>query len=54
MPWLETKPLQNKFKNISFSEYGLIDLDFLTVKEMCKNIQGMGEPVDWIPVIVFK
>lgn len=45
--------LQEKFENISFSEYGLIDLDFLTVKEMCKNIQGLGEPVDWIPVIVF-
>ena len=46
--------LQKRFKNISFSEYGLIDSDFLTVKEMCKSIQGIGEPVDWIPVIVFE
>ncbi|MCM1127157.1 MAG: hypothetical protein NC429_11880 [Lachnospiraceae bacterium] len=46
--------LQKKFEYIPFSEYGLIDLDFLTVKEMCKNIRGLGEPVDWIPVIVFE
>lgn len=45
--------LQKEFENISFSENGLIDLDFWAVKEMCKNIQGLGEPVDWIPVIVF-
>lgn len=36
------------------TEYGLIASDFLTVKEMCKSIRGIGEPVDWIPVIVFE
>ena len=30
--------LQKEFENISFSENGLIDLDFLTVKEMCKKL----------------
>lgn len=35
-------------------KWGLIQNDFKQVEEFTKFIQGKGEPVDWIPVILYE
>lgn len=36
------------------SKWGLIQNDFKQVEEFVKLIQGKGEPVDWIPVMLYE
>lgn len=46
--------LHEKFDDISFNKYGLLDESFEKVEQMAEKIQGMGEPVNWIPVMIHK
>ena len=46
--------LQKEFDGLDFTELGLIDANYNRIKEMAEKIQGMGEPVNWIPVIIYK
>lgn len=45
--------LHEEFEEITFSKYGLVELDFSIVKKMAESIQGRGEPVEWVPVIIY-
>jgi len=46
------KELQKIF-HVSFSpKTGLIQNDFTELERFAEHIQGMGEPVDWIPVLI--
>lgn len=44
--------LRDKFEHIKFNSYGLLDIKYIAVEEMAFKIKGMGEPVDWIPVMI--
>ncbi len=46
--------LHKKFDDISFNKYGILNESFEKVEQMAEKIQGMGEPVDWIPVMIYK
>ena len=46
--------LHEEFDDISFNKYGLLDESFEKAEQMAEKIQGMGEPVDWIPVMIHK
>lgn len=46
--------LQDEFPDIRYTRKGLIDADFDTVAKMADKIQGMGEPVDWVPVAIHR
>ncbi|WP_455530031.1 hypothetical protein [Ruminococcus sp.] len=46
--------LHEEFDEISFNKYGLLDESFEKAEQMAEKIQGMGEPVDWIPVMIHK
>ena len=46
--------LQEEFPQIEFNNYGLINDAFEVVIKMAEQIQGMGEPVDWIPVKIHR
>lgn len=46
--------LQDEFSEIKFTEYGLINEDPDVVAKMSDQIQGLGEPVNWIPVQVYR
>lgn len=44
--------LNEEFPDIRFNSYGLLDLPYSEVEQMALRIRGMGEPVEWIPVIL--
>lgn len=46
--------LHKEFDDISFNKYGLLDESFEKAEKMAEKIHGMGEPVDWIPVMIYK
>lgn len=46
--------LQKRFPEVNFNSYGLLDETYSKTEQMSLSIQGMGEPVDWIPVIIHK
>ena len=46
--------LQKQFPDVKFNSYGLLDETYCKTEQMSYSIQGMGEPVDWIPVILHK
>lgn len=46
--------LQKQFLDVKFNSYGLLDETYSKTEQMSFSIQGMGEPVDWIPVILHK
>ena len=46
--------LEKRFPNVKFNSYGLLDETYYKTEQMSFSIQGMGEPVDWIPVILHK
>ena len=46
--------LQDEFPDIRFNKYGFIEMDYDTVAVIASKIQGMGEPVDWFPVAVYR
>ena len=46
--------LQKQFPEVKFNSYGLLDETYSKTEQMSLSIQGMGEPVDWIPVILHK
>ena len=46
--------LHEEFPEIAFNSQGLIDESFEYVEMMASAIQGKGEPVDWIPVLLSK
>lgn len=46
--------LEKQFLDVKFNSYGLLDETYSKIEQMSFSIQGMGEPVDWIPVILHK
>ncbi|SFC87225.1 hypothetical protein [Ruminococcus albus] len=46
--------LQKYISGVRFNSYGLIDNSYDETKQMAESIQGRGEPVDWLPVIIRK
>lgn len=46
--------LEKQFPDVKFNSYGLLDETYCKTEQMSLSIQGMGEPVDWIPVILHK
>ena len=46
--------LQDEFTDIRFNKYGFIETDYETAALIASKIQGMGEPVDWFPVAVYR
>ena len=46
--------LQNELKTVRFNTYGLMDNTFDEVESFSSQIEGKGEPVEWIPVRVGK
>lgn len=46
--------LEKQFSDVTFNSYGLMDETYSKTEQMSLSIQGMGEPVDWIPVILHK
>ena len=46
--------LEKQFPDVRFNLYGLLDETYYKTEQMSFSIQGMGEPVDWIPVILHK
>ena len=46
--------LQKQFPDVKFNSYGLLDETYSKTEQMSFSIQGMGEPVDWIPVVLYK
>lgn len=44
--------LNEEFSDIEFNSYGLLNLPYTEVEQMALKIKGMGEPVEWIPVIL--
>lgn len=46
--------LHEKYENIKFNSFGLLDMEYTDVEKMTLKIQGMGEPVVWVPVIIKK
>ena len=42
--------LQENYPNLWFSKYGLINEDYSVAEDIAMEIQGKGEPVEWIPV----
>ena len=46
--------LDKEFSDIKFNSYGLLDETYSKTEQMSFSIQGMGEPVDWIPVVLHK
>lgn len=44
--------LNEEFLDIEFNSYGLLNLPYTEAEQMALKIKGMGEPVDWIPVIL--
>ena len=46
--------LHKRFDGLKFSRYGLLDADLSAAKNIASEIQGKGEPVDWIPVEICK
>lgn len=46
--------LNDKFPDIRFNSYGLLDLQFCEAEQMSLKIKNMGEPVEWIPVILHR
>ena len=46
--------LDKEFSSIMFNSYGLLDNNYFEVDKMASKIKGMGEPVEWIPVILHK
>lgn len=46
--------LEKQFIDIKFNLYGLLDETYCKTEQMSFCIQGMGEPVDWIPVMLHK
>lgn len=45
--------LQEDYPYLRFNKYGLVDENYSTVEKISKEIQGQGEPVDWIPVKIY-
>lgn len=41
------------YPNLKFNKYGLVDEKYSTIEMISKEIQGQGEPVDWIPVNIY-
>lgn len=41
--------LHKELELVKFNKYCLIENDFETVQDFAKQIQGKGEPVDWVP-----
>lgn len=41
--------LHKELELLRFNKYCLIENDFETVQDFAKQIQGKGEPVDWVP-----
>ncbi|SEK20276.1 hypothetical protein [Ruminococcus albus] len=46
--------LQKDISGVKFNSYCLIENSYEETKRMAESIQGRGEPVDWLPVIVRK
>ena len=46
--------LEKQFLDVKFNSYGLLDETYCKAEQMSIRIQGMGEPVDWMPVILHK
>lgn len=46
--------LHEEYENIKFNSFGLLDMEYTDVEKMTLKIQGMGEPVVWVPVIIKK
>ncbi len=46
--------LEKQFLDAKFNSYGLLDETYSKAEQMSFSIQGMGEPVDWMPVILHK
>ena len=46
--------LEKQFLDVKFNSYGILDETYCKTEQMSFSIQGMGEPVDWIPVILHK
>lgn len=46
--------IHKDFDDISFNRYGLLEESFEKAEQISEKIQGKGEPVDWIPVIIHK
>ena len=46
--------LQKRFPDVKFNSYGLLDESFCKTEQMSFSIQGMGEPVNWLPVMLQK
>lgn len=42
--------LQENYPNLRFNKYGLINEDYSVAEDIAMEIQGKGEPVEWIPV----
>lgn len=42
--------LQENYPTLRFNKYGLINEDYSVVEDIAMEIQGQGEPVEWIPV----
>lgn len=46
--------LEKEFPAVKFNSYGLLNEKYCEAEQMALKIQGMGEPVNWIPVILHK
>lgn len=46
--------LEKRFIDVKFNSYGLLNETYCKTEQMSLDIQGMGEPVDWIPVMLHK
>lgn len=44
--------LHKEFPDARFTEYGLLDEEYEKAALMARKIQGMGEPVNWMPVMI--
>lgn len=45
--------LHEKYSSLSFNKYCLVSGEYSIVEKISSEIQGQGEPVDWIPVELF-
>lgn len=48
------RAVHKRFDGLKFNRYGLLDADLSVAKNIASEIQGKGEPVDWIPVEICK
>lgn len=46
--------LEKRFSGLRFNSYGLLNEPYCTAEKMALSIQGMGESVNWIPVVLHK